>query len=390
METHQIEKLREDRANVFSQMQELAGSAEDRDFTAEEQDKWNDLNEAFDSLGKRIEREERLKGIAPKMTASDVLDEPNQVDSEEFAAKRDEAFSLYMRDPKAGREAFAALQVGTDSEGGYAVGETWANELIESAREFGVIRSLATVIRTSDGSPIHYPTIATFPTAALTAEEASYTESEPTFGEKVLGAYKYGVIAKVSDELRQDALFDIDALVQRLSGQAITIAEDAKFVAGTGSSQPQGAAVGASAGVTAASATAITAAELVDLYHSLLSPYRANASWVLKDSTALLVRKLADSTGQYLWQPGLQAGMPDTLLGRPVYTDTNVAAAATGNISVLFGDFKRGYVVREAGGVTVKVLEELYAATGQVGYRVDRRSDGAVVDSSAIKKLTQA
>ena len=390
METYQIEKQREDRAGLFSQMQELASGASDRDFTAEEQGKWNELNESFDSLGARIEREERLKGIEPKMTAPDVLDRPSHLDSEEAASKREEAFATYMRDPKAGREAFAALQVGTDSEGGYTVPQSWHNQLIESAVEFGVVRELATVIQTSDGRKIHYPTLATRPVAAIIAEEAAYSQSEATFGEKQLDAYKYGNIAKVSDELRQDSIFDIDALVQRLAGQSITIDEDEDFVKGTGTGQPEGVTVGASAGVTAAATTAITAAELVGLYHSLLSPYRANGTWLFNDSTALKVRLLADSTGQYLWQPGLQAGQPDTLLGRPVRTDPFMPAATTGLVSALFGDFKRGYVVRDAGGTSVKVLEELYAANGQVGYRVDRRSDGAVVDANAIKKLTQA
>lgn len=109
----------------------------------------------------------------------------------------------------------------------------------------------------------------------------------------------------------------------------------------------------------------------------------------MRDSTVKLIRKLKDSTGQYLWQPGLQAGQPDTILSRPLVVNPNVPAATTGLRSVAFGDISR-YYIRDVEGVTVKVLNELYAANGQVGFRIHRRTDGDLRDTAAVKVLTQA
>jgi HK97 family phage major capsid protein len=173
------------------------------------------------------------------------------------------------------------------------------------------------------------------------------------------------------------------------AGEAIGIKANTYFVTGTGSGQPNGIVTAASLGKTAAGAAAITGDEIIDLYHSLLRPYRKRAVFLMKDSTVQLIRKLKSSDNQYLWQPGLQAGQPDVLLGRPLYTDPDMPAATTGLKSVLFADVSK-YWIRSVGTVTVKRLEELYAATGQVGFRVDRRLDGDLVDSAAAKYLIQA
>lgn len=398
MPVHVIESMREERAAAYERMKEINDHAleEGRDLSAEEQQEFDRAEQDFDSLGARIQRSEDLEGLAPRMTRSAALPESEArevetrqerpgPDSEEYAEK----FSRYLRTGDE-MEARAALQVGTDSEGGYIVPEDWMNRLVEKSREFGVVRSLATVITTSDGRKIHIPTIATFNTAVLVVEEEAFTQSEPTFGEKELDAYKYGTIAKFSDELRQDAMFDIDGLIQRLAGEAITLKEDSALLSGSGSSQPEGLLTGLETGKTAASKTAITADELIDLYHSVTSPYRASASWIFHDKTAAEIRKLKDENQQYLWQPGLQAGAPDLLLGKPVYTDTFMPELAEASKVGVFGDIGRAYTVRNAGGIAVKVLEELYAANGQVGVRVHRRTDGAVVDVNAAKVLKTA
>jgi HK97 family phage major capsid protein len=109
----------------------------------------------------------------------------------------------------------------------------------------------------------------------------------------------------------------------------------------------------------------------------------------MRDATLKAIRKLKESTGQYLWQPGLQAGAPDLLLGRPVYVDPNAPAMTTGLDSILFGDVSK-YWIREVGSVTVQRLDELYAANGQVGFILDRRVDGDLVDTAAVRVLTQA
>jgi HK97 family phage major capsid protein len=225
-------------------------------------------------------------------------------------------------------------------------------------------------------------------TATWTAEEAAYSESDAAFVTAVLQAHKLGTIIKVSEELLQDSSFDLQSYLASNFADRFGTAEETAIVTGNGTAKPTGLTVGASAGVTAASATAIATDELIDLYHALARPYRAGASWIMNDSTAKLIRKLKDADGQYIWQPGLQLGMPDVLLGNRVVSSVAMPTAATGNVSVLFGDLKY-YTMAERTGRVFQRLNELYAANGQVGFRMFERLDGKVILSAAIKKLTQ-
>ena len=134
-----------------------------------------------------------------------------------------------------------------------------------------------------------------------------------------IGAYKLGTMIKVSEELLNDSVFDLESYIAREFARRIGAKEEEAFFTGDGTGKPLGVLAdkgGAEVGVTAASATGITADELLDLYYSLFSPYRKKAVWVVNDSTIKAIRKLKDNNGQYLWQPGLTANAPDTILGR--------------------------------------------------------------------------
>ena len=148
--------------------------------------------------------------------------------------------------------------------------------------------------------------------------------------------------------------------------------------------------MGASAGVTAASATAVTADELISLQGSLDPAYSTGVTgWVMNNATLTEVRQLKDSQGQYLWQPGLQAGVPDRLLGRPVSVVQEMPDTATGNVAVLYGDCSK-YLIREAASARFYRLEERYRDNDQTGFVMFSRHDGRVLQSAAIKKLTMA
>ena len=178
-----------------------------------------------------------------------------------------------------------------------------------------------------------------------------------------------------------------------LSPSPITIGtkEEDAFFNGNGTGKPTGifnATGGAQVGVTAASATAITADEIIDLFYSLKAPYRKNAVWVLNDSTVKAIRKLKDKNDNYLWQPALTAGTPDTILGRPVYTSSYVPSIAAGAKTIAFGDFSY-YWIADRQGRIFKKLSELYAATDQTGFVATQRVDGKLVLPEAIKVLQQ-
>lgn len=396
--TH-IEDLREQRAGLFQRMSEITASAEaeNRDLNAEETQEYDRVEADFDALTKRIGRLEKEAGFTGGISRKDAAPDS---DAEGRAEKRGTASPEYRAAFDAllrargnvavlTAEQRAAMQVGTDAEGGFTVPNDFYNQLVESEREFGVMRQLARIIVTGNSGDLEIPALDTRATAAWTAEEAPFTQSESTFRNVVLKSYKAAAISKISDELLHDSAFDLLDFLARDLGEAVGILENAAFVAGTSGSTttPEGIVKKATVGKTFAAVNAIASDELIDLYHSLIEPYRSNAVWIMKDATVGAVRKLKDSgtPGQYLWQPGLQAGQPDMLLGRPLYVDKDVPAIAASAESVVFGDIGRAYWIRDVEGISVKVLNELYAANGQVGFRVHRRTDGDVVDPAAVR-----
>jgi len=227
------------------------------------------------------------------------------------------------------------------------------------------------------------------PIVAIVTEGGTIGGTDPTFGQITLGAYKYGLLIQVSRELLSDEGVDIEAYLAMQAGRAIGNAFGAHMVTGTGTSQPRGVVVDATLGKTGGAGVvgAFTADDLIDLHYSVIAPYRASAScyWIMKDSTLATARKLKDTTGQYLWQPSLQAGAPDMFLGKPLLTDPNVAATGLSNKSVLFGDFSQ-YFVRLAGGVRFERSDDFAFSTDLVTFRCLLRGDAALVDlTGAIK-----
>jgi HK97 family phage major capsid protein len=197
--------------------------------------------------------------------------------------------------------------------------------------EANVIRSLAKVITTNSERKI--PVAASHSTAQWTLENGAYTESNPTFGQKQIDAYKLTDLIRVSQELLQDSAFDLESYIAGRVCSAFGIAEEQAFCVGTGTNQPTGifTANGGTVGVTSAATTAITADELISLVYALKSPYRRNAKFLMNDSTVAAIKKLKDLNGAYMWQ-SFCAGpvQPDRLLVYEIYTSPYVPTIAAG------------------------------------------------------------
>ena len=365
--------------------------------SAEDDATYSRMEQEISDLGKEISRMERLEALDAQMKEpvnhpltgkpmrSRIIERTGRA-SDEYRT----SFWDMMRSKAPLPSVVNALQEGTDSEGGYLVPDEYERTLVEALEEENVFRQLAKVIRTSSGDR-KIPVVATKGTASWIDEEGAYTESDDSFGQVSIGAYKVGTMIKVSEELLNDSVFDLESYIAKEFARRIGAKEEEAFFTGDGSGKPLGvlaATGGAETGVTAASSTAITADELMDLFYSLKSPYRKKAVWVLNDSTIKAVRKLKDSTGQYLWQPSLMAGTPDTLLGRPVKTSTYMPVIAAGAKTIAFGDFSY-YWIADRQGRSFKRLNELYAANGQVGFLGSQRVDGKLVLSEAVKVLAQ-
>ena len=283
-----------------------------------------------------------------------------------------------------------ALQIGTDTEGGYLVPDEFERTLVEALDDENIFRRLANVITTSSGDR-KIPVVASKGTASWIDEEGAITESDDSFGQVSIGAYKLGTMIKVSEELLNDSVFNLETYISKEFARRIGNKEEDAFFTGDGIGKPTGilaATGGAQLGVTAASATAISIDEVLDLFYSLKASYRNKAVFVMNDATVKAIRKLKDGQGQYLWQPSLQAGTPDTILNRPLYTSAYVPAIAATTKSIVFGDFSY-YWVADRQGRVFKRLNELYAATGQVGFVATQRVDGKLILPEAIKVLQQ-
>ncbi len=184
-----------------------------------------------------------------------------------------------------------------------------------------------------------------------------YTESNPTFDQKTTMAYKLTDLIKVSIELLDDSAFPLEPYIAQEFANAFGVAEETAFCVGSGSGQPTGlfTANGGTVGITAAGATAVTADEVISLIYALKAPYRKNAKFLMNDSTVAALRKLKDGNGAYLWQPSVQAGQPDKLLGYDIYTSPYVPVMAAGAYAIAYGDFMN-YWIADRTGRTVQRL----------------------------------
>ncbi|MCL1844418.1 MAG: phage major capsid protein [Defluviitaleaceae bacterium] len=223
--------------------------------------------------------------------------------------------------------------------------------------------------------------------ARWTRENSPIQETMMTFTEKTLDAFKLSTLVRVSMELLQDSMFDLEAYIADDFGRAFGVAEEESFCIGDGVDKPTGIfrdTGGATIGVTAGNA--ITTDNLIDLIYALKSPYRRNAVFLMRDITVSAIRKLKDANNQYLWQPSVQAGEPDRLLGYRLYTSPYVPEVAPGALPVAFGDFNH-YWIGDRMGRTVQRLNELFAGNGQIGFLSNQRVDGKVILSEGIQLL---
>ena len=356
-----IKDMIEKRAKVWETAKNFVDTHENENgvLSAEDNATYSRMEQEIEDLTAAIDRQQRAE--AREAALNQPINTPltgrpaKQVEEKTGRASNayKEDFGAHLRGK---RLVHNVLSEGVQADGGYLVPEEFERQIVTGLDEANVVRGLAKVITTSAERKI--PVAATHSTAQWTAENGAYTESGPTFDQKTIDAFKLTDLVKVSIELLQDSMFDLESYT----------------------------ANGGTVGVTAASATAITADELINLIYSLKSPYRRNAKFLMNDATVSMIRKLKDKNDAYLWQPSLQAGEPDKLLGYDLYTSPYVPTAKAGALTVAFGDFKN-YWIADRSGRTVQRLNELYSTNGQVGFVATERVDGKVILPEGIQLL---
>ena len=394
-----VNEMRVKRAKVWEQTKDFLDSHRSKNGTlsAEDEAVYNKMEQEIVDLGKEIDRQERLDAMEREMrvpTSSPLTEKPASAKASEKVGRATDEYkknfwnAMRMKAPTS--EILNALQVGTDSEGGYLVPDEFERTLIESLEEENIFRRIAKVIQSNSGDK-KIPIVASKGSAAWVDEEGTYGESDDVFGQTSLGAYKLGTLIKISEELLNDSAFDMESYIAKEFAHRIGAKEEEAFFSGDGTGKPTGilaATGGAEVGLTTAGATAITADEVIDLYFSLRVPYRKNAVWIMNDATVSAIRKLKDGQGQYLWEPSLVSGTPHKILGREVITSPYMPTIAAGKKTIAFGDFSY-YWIADRQGRIFKRLNELYATTGQVGFIGNQRVDGKLILPEAIKVLKQ-
>ena len=391
-----ILELREKRAKAWEAAKAFLDSKRGGDglLSAEDTAAYEKMEQEVVDLGKEIERLERQAAIDAELNkpvSEPITNKPNNnPDGEEKKGRATDRYKKTFWNAMRRKNFYDvenALQVGTDSEGGYLVPDEFEHTLVEALEEENFFRRIATVIRTSSGDR-KIPVVATKGTASWIDEEGAYPESDDSFGQVSIGAYKVATMLKVSDELLNDSVFDLEAYISKEFGRRIGAKEEEAFFTGDGKGKPTGifnAAGGASDGVTTAAA-GITFDDVMDLFYAVKSPYRKKAVWVLNDTTVKALRKLKDNNGNYIWQPSVQAGQPDMILNRPYHTSAYVPEVAAGAKVMAFGDFSY-YWIADRQGRSFKRLNELFAANGQVGFLASQRVDGKLILSEAVKTM---
>ena len=391
-----LKKLLEQRAEKHEAMQKLLASAkeEGRGLTKEEGEKYDALEREFDNLTadikrteKQIEREKDMNAPANKPIFSQYGDDSQREDE---AKSQIETYTRAFWKAQKGEvltpEESRSLNTGTAEKGGYLVPESFAETIIMKCEEKSYIRDLATTSKST--SIENLPVEGDDGENAWIDEEGTYPESDPTISQVQLAAWKTGRIIKVSEEAMQDTVPAIEGYVATKFSKSTTKAEESAFVSGDGVKKPTGFLETAEVGKTAASTTAFTADEIIDIEYSLDEDYAQNAYWMMNRNTLSMVRKLKDADGNYIWSKGL-AGEPDTLDGYPIRVNKHMPDVATGTKPIAFGDFSY-YHIKDRLVMDLKRLDEKYSDTGHIGFRITKRVDGKLVLPEAVKTLQMA
>lgn len=391
-----IQELRKKRAKAWDTARDFLDNKRNASGVLSEEDSktYDALEAEVVNLGKeikRLERQEQIDAEMRKPTSQPILGTPatpdNQTKTGTASAEYTAAFWNNIRN-RNWIDVRNDLQVGTDTEGGFLVPDEFEKKLISALEEENVFRPLATKIQTASGDR-KIPIITQKGEAVWMEEEEAYTLSDDTFGQLSLSAYKVGTAIKISEELLNDSVFDLPAYITKEFARRIGAKEEEAFLIGDGVGKPTGvfaASGGAMDGGTTSGAN-ISFDDMLELFYSVKSPYRKKAVWLLNEQTLKNLRKIKDANNQYIWQPSISAGIPDTILNRPYVTSVYAPTPEAGNKVVAFGDFSY-YWIADRQGRSMKRLNELFAMNGQVGFLASQRVDGKLILPEAVKMLT--
>lgn len=260
-----------------------------------------------------------------------------------------------------------------------------ANKIIDKVKELCPIYSMATVFNVGGDLvfPVYDETNGTIG-AAYVDDMQELTEGTGKFTSVKLQNFIIGCLAKVSKSLMNRSDFDLLGFIINKVAQAISEFLGKQLIVGTEGKMT--GVVSAEVGVTAASATAITSDDLIDLQDAVVEPLQGKACWLMHKDTRTALKKLKDSDGNYILQRDITNGFGWMLLGKPVHIDENMPKIAAGSVPIVYGDMS-GLYVKLAQNVELQVLTEKYATQHAIGVCGYVEADSKIVESQKIRTL---
>ena len=283
---------------------------------------------------------------------------------------------------------YKSLSVNNDATGGYLAPSEYVREILKTVTEISPARQLARV-RTTGGKSILLPKRTGQFAAVWVAEQGARAETPGlNWGMLEIHAHEMYALIDISAQNLEDSAFNLESEISFEATEQFAVAEGAAFVSGNGVGKPEGFMVNPDVGiVNSGSAAVITADGLFSLKHAIKTAYSRNASWSLNRTTLGSVRKLKDTSGQYLWQSGLAAGKPNTLDGDPYVEVPDMPSEGANAFPVAYGDFKRAYTLVDR--IAMDMLRDPFtqATSGNIRFLFRRRLGGMVTMPEAIAKL---
>lgn len=316
--------------------------------------------------------------------ASLNLSSEEYIKSQNGQALESQKYSKTFWDIARGMMPKNALKEGSDGSGGFLVPDEFEQTLVQALENENILRRLGNVIQTKHNLKI--PTVVSHGAAAWVQENEQINDSDDTFGQIVLSAYKLGTRMILSEELLEDSGFDLETYIIQEFARRIGKKEEESFMSGDGIGKPTGLLLDAPVGAVSVEAGTLCMDDVIELYHSIGQRYRMNATWLMSGDAYRTLRKCRTAMGKNIWESSAIKDAPFMLLGRPVEISDAMPEIAAGMKPVLFGDFSY-YWIGDRGKRSLKRLNELFADKGQVGFQATQRVDAKLVLPKAIKAL---
>jgi HK97 family phage major capsid protein len=396
-----LKELREKRATVFTQMDELRKATDGREMNADEQRKWDALIADYDKADQRVSEEERFQEIEQRQLEQSIEGrmagaggaEGNPSQEQEYRSAFVEYLLKGQNVTDQNRKLFEARAGITGLAGGVLVPTTLASSIETALKTYGGMLQAGSVFSTATGGDLIMPTVNdTSSRATVVAEYQQSTKRAPSFGSETMKAYTYRTpVVPVSLELLQDSSFDLEALLSELLADSFGRGMNEDLTTGNGTGKPKGIINWATASDATPAATSIKLDDIIDLLKSVDSAYAKQGRFMFNRNTLWSLVKIKDTTGRYIWQEGAKDGTPPTLFAKPYILNDDMPDIGAGNASVLFGDFSK-FKIRMVKDFRVIRLNELLAEYLSIGVFGFARLDGLLLNAGThpIKKLVHA